>query len=110
VIPLKLGHDQKKEFIKESGSECSNVNCTSRKKLTIDHIIPLSEGGGHELENLRVLCWACHEWLNKHGELPYDMVRVIAWAKERDSKKKGPKKKSKPIVQDERLEWFYTSK
>lgn len=27
----------------------------------IDHIVPLSEGGKHELDNLRVLCLACHQ-------------------------------------------------
>ena len=26
----------------------------------LDHIIPLSEGGKHTMENLRVLCVACH--------------------------------------------------
>lgn len=29
-------------------------------KLEVDHILPLIDGGGFELENLQLLCTACH--------------------------------------------------
>lgn len=34
--------------------------CQSTKNLVIDHIIPLSQGGTNELDNLRTLCASCN--------------------------------------------------
>lgn len=36
--------------------------------LEIDHILPKSQGGGHEPENLRTLCRNCH--IRRHGNTP----------------------------------------
>jgi len=36
----------------------------SNETLTIDHIIPLSNGGEDKLENLQILCSACHKLKN----------------------------------------------
>ncbi len=44
-----------------------------------DHIIPVSEGGGNELENLRTLCIRCHK---------LDTAQVAARAAERRRKEK----------------------
>jgi len=55
-------------LLNETDGQCSN--CESLDEPTVDHIIPLSKGGGNDLENLRVLCWPCHEWLNKYEQLP----------------------------------------
>lgn len=35
---------------------CAFESCTESESLTIDHITPLSKGGGDELENLQFLC------------------------------------------------------
>lgn len=32
---------------------------------TVDHIVPVSRGGGHERENLRGLCKSCHDARSK---------------------------------------------
>ena len=34
--------------------------CHATTGLSVDHIVPLSAGGGHEAANLRVLCLSCH--------------------------------------------------
>ena len=34
--------------------------CHATTQLSVDHILPLSSGGGHEPANLRVLCLSCH--------------------------------------------------
>ncbi|NNF87899.1 MAG: hypothetical protein HKM97_05200, partial [Acidimicrobiia bacterium] len=40
--------------------------CTSRYRLEIHHIIPRSQGGTHDLENLTTLCW-WHHHIAIHG-------------------------------------------
>jgi hypothetical protein len=39
--------------------------CGSSSDLSVHHIIPLSVGGDSTLDNLRVLCHACHQ--KEHG-------------------------------------------
>lgn len=34
--------------------------CGSKDRLTVDHKIPWSWGGGNEIENLQCLCWECN--------------------------------------------------
>ncbi len=49
----------KKARIKDrDGNKC--LICNSREQLTIDHIIPLSEGGTNDDHNLRTLCYPCN--------------------------------------------------
>jgi hypothetical protein len=36
------------------------VECNSRDNLTVDHIKPVVQGGGDELENLQTLCKRCN--------------------------------------------------
>lgn len=40
------------------GRQC--VECSSRQRLSLDHIWPYSRGGGDDLENLRTLCVSCN--------------------------------------------------
>ena len=37
------------------------AHCACEKNLTVDHIIPLSKGGGGEAKNLQILCWDCNQ-------------------------------------------------
>jgi 5-methylcytosine-specific restriction endonuclease McrA len=49
-------------FVRDGSSCCyvspDGVRCSSRMGLEIDHVQPFGIGGGHESENLRVLCKA----------------------------------------------------
>ena len=48
--------------------------CGSKGPLIVHHRIPVSEGGGDELENLRLLCHPCHQ-----GEHEEDYASRPAW-------------------------------
>ncbi len=37
------------------------LNCHSKKQLTVDHIVPVSLGGGDGVDNLQTLCKTCNE-------------------------------------------------
>ena len=41
--------------------------CKSRSKLTIHHILPRSEGGQNNKENLIVLCRPCHDFVEEQN-------------------------------------------
>ena len=46
------------------------AECCTDKKLTIDHIKPVSKGGGDEITNLQILCKSC----NSRKGAKYEMV------------------------------------
>ncbi|HEY4000622.1 MAG TPA: HNH endonuclease signature motif containing protein [Candidatus Xenobia bacterium] len=45
-------------------------SCGERCGLQVHHIIPISEGGDHSLENLRLLCRSCHD-ATHHDDFEY---------------------------------------
>lgn len=49
---------EKNKIIKTLGSYC--FNCFSTTSLEIDHIVPLSNGGSEEIDNLQILCKSCN--------------------------------------------------
>lgn len=48
-----------REAKQRDGRRC--VICKSDDGLQTDHIVPLSQGGSNDFENLQTLCHACHE-------------------------------------------------
>lgn len=43
-----------------------------RKQVTMDHIMPRSKGGSHDVENLQILCQDCNNKKGDTYELPSD--------------------------------------
>jgi len=60
----------KKAVIAAAGGRCQN--CRTKFKLTLDHIIPLSRGGGWHWENLQCLCRKCNR--AKGALMPYELA------------------------------------
>jgi 5-methylcytosine-specific restriction endonuclease McrA len=46
--------------IMDAGSDYACVQCGSTDGISIDHIRPISCGGGNDLENLQFLCRRCN--------------------------------------------------
>ena len=61
-------------FTKNSGQGCAFVSeatgqrCGSTFQLQVDHVEPYSKGGGHEPENLRLLCAQHNRWVWQHQQ------------------------------------------
>jgi 5-methylcytosine-specific restriction endonuclease McrA len=62
-----------KDLIKNSNSRCHY--CNSSQEIQIDHYIPLSKGGSHNINNLVVACKECN--LAKKDKLPEDWLKII---------------------------------
>ena len=70
ALPAALKHQV---YLKAEG-RCSSKNfdgkrCQSRRFLEIHHIIPLSQGGSHQLENLTLLCSGHHKIQHDHSTI-----------------------------------------
>ncbi len=55
VIPPKI-----RRFVLLRDRGCTIDGCTSRYRLQVHHIVPRSQGGTHDVENLTTLCWWHH--------------------------------------------------
>ena len=57
-IPFKSVVLSRQNVFKRDGGEC--LYCTSRKDLTLDHVIPKSRGGKSTWDNLATACKKCN--------------------------------------------------
>ena len=48
-------------ILEACNARCTNPKCRSKNNLTINHKIPLSQGGTNDPENLEILCERCHK-------------------------------------------------
>lgn len=68
-------HDQVSELLIAQDYKCVNCKCCLKtNKKHLDHIIPLSLGGGNDIKNLQWLCAKCN--MSKHTKDP------IEWAQQ----------------------------
>jgi hypothetical protein len=49
-----------KELLYKYKFKCVQCEENNEKRLTIDHIIPVSKGGSDEIKNLQILCRSCN--------------------------------------------------
>jgi hypothetical protein len=56
VIPPKI-----RRFVLLRDRGCTIDGCGSRYRLQVHHIVPRSQGGTHDVENLTTLCWWHHQ-------------------------------------------------
>ena len=58
-------------ILKAAKAKCGK--CKTTENLTINHKIPLSQGGTNESENLEILCRKCHD--HYHGIISKKKLR-----------------------------------
>jgi 5-methylcytosine-specific restriction endonuclease McrA len=60
--PKRLTSNRRKKMMSRLASRDGNKcqECGSTKRLTIDHIIPIKDGGTSRFENLQLLCFGCN--------------------------------------------------
>lgn len=65
--------DRREKVLERSGHVCNNCN-RDDPPLEVHHIVPISQGGSHQLSNLVALCPRCHK--AAHGD---EMAPRIRW-------------------------------
>lgn len=50
----------KEAVLKRDGGKCQNPECGSTRDIEFDHIIPISQGGNSEINNVQLLCRPCN--------------------------------------------------
>lgn len=55
-------------ILKRHNYSCALCFTNNRKKLTLDHIVPLHKGGDNTMSNIQPLCYLCH--MHKDGWAP----------------------------------------
>lgn len=58
VRTRKLTKRRREQVLERDGHRC--ILCASTTRLEVDHIVRYSDGGSHDLVNLRTLCHDCH--------------------------------------------------
>jgi hypothetical protein len=56
--------DLREMALRRDGYHCGN--CGGNVGLNVHHVVPLGYGGSNRLDNLRTLCWECHQ--RSHGK------------------------------------------
>ncbi|MCK9997164.1 MAG: HNH endonuclease [Candidatus Krumholzibacteria bacterium] len=70
IIPPRI----RREVLARDRHCCRRKGCNHTRFLEIHHIVPRSEGGTNDPENLVTLCTACHKLLHEKGGDPQSLL------------------------------------
>jgi hypothetical protein len=89
AIPLAV----RRRVLYRDGHRCVIAGCQSRSRLQPHHLIPFSQGGTHDPENLVTLCWYHHHVVvHQQGRRidPDSPVQARRFVRERHPTRAGP--------------------
>ena len=70
----------RRAIIRRDHNRCAITGCASRNRLQVHHIIPWSQGGLTNPENLITLCWYHHHIaVHQHGLTPNRNPKTRRW-------------------------------
>jgi 5-methylcytosine-specific restriction endonuclease McrA len=64
--------ETKAEILKRDSTECKICSFRDEQRLQIHHIVPVSNGGSDDYDNLITLCHKCHVLIHKEGCEKYE--------------------------------------
>lgn len=73
VMADGMSHYQFQKWVEAQDKICFYCSVDCSDGYHVDHFIPISKGGLHTADNLRVACVYCN--LSKHDSLPRDFIR-----------------------------------
>lgn len=59
------------------GAVCMAPGCLSTGPLELDHVVPLTKGGSHDLRNLQLLCRTCNASKGNRSTADYRAGRIV---------------------------------
>lgn len=69
---------QWRELVTLCGGQC--LACGRIERLTVDHIVPVSKGGGNSIDNLQPLCFWCNSGKCNRNDADYRPEAIKQWA------------------------------
>lgn len=72
--------DKKKKVLHKSKGVCAHCGKKlTLEDMTVDHVIPLSKGGGNDLKNLVALCEKCNKDKSNYVVQPEEYFNYLDW-------------------------------
>ena len=72
-VRLAVKHGLLEEMMNSQSSECAYCKINISDEFHVDHLVPISKGGGNLPQNLQLLCPTCN--LRKGAMMPEDSIR-----------------------------------